>query len=745
LTPAEAGQAKEGKTPAVAGRVNEQIRGRFWYNQGMSEILSSFREKAFLGEAIRNEKLMNQIDQTAKKVNIILNPIDDIAKKKVVGESMKLVEGLAEQGQWKTDNVASLLAAEKDKNRPANQEVAGERLDVLGKGVFVAMRYGGNEELKDVLGTGSAVEIDNVLPEPLKGLGERVRSNIIEDENILKVLDDLDKTRRLTDKMGKPGEKKLEGKISEALDKLLDLEADEEELSMVVAYLGAEMEMMGEGDILEIVKKQIEDQGVDEKVKAEKYFASEFELKEALTIVSKEEWLEGIRTKSYDKATIPSIWMYKAPKWLENIKEGESDDNKKKRESEEMKEWRDLYALTEGISMAVATKRRDSRFGSDIDYIKTNILSMFAFKEKTLKFMLEKESYGFRDALETVMEELFVKNSDGLYVFKSNDENVDDFKNDSSKYKLHLAKRLVDKEGSVFKITDEVKEDDRMDQAVIMTSIACDFLEMGGQFEAADTDRKIGYVSDGLRTVMRPIEKFVRKVGKGELWGGPWGEYSRAVTKNEKEAVDLINKMGVIPNVLCGSILNHGIEIGKDTYKPLGDFLMNKDKVPLTTSEGDFYFSWRKDQVMPACDIWQYVSGKVPLEFKQYNEVDNVISKWRRDLVNAVTTLRDVKNKKGGVPQVTTNVVEAAIGASTGLWPFNPKDGLYLRINPLSDALNAREMYVRVGKEILRGIGMNDQENDELLKTYNLNFWGGNKLGSLMSRYDLKMSYGKGH
>jgi hypothetical protein len=219
----------------------------------MSEMLSTFREKAFLGEAVRSEKLINQIDQTAKRVNAILNPIDDIAKKKANGEGAKLVAGLAETGEWKTDRVAELLAAEKDKNRQANQDIAKQRLDILGKGVFVAMRYGENEDLRDVLGMGSAVEIDNVLPESLKGLGERVRSNIIDEPKILEVLDGLDVQRKRNENKGSLGKKTLAGKIEEAYNKLNDLDLEsvkEDQREMVMAFLAAEMEMR-EGEVVQ--------------------------------------------------------------------------------------------------------------------------------------------------------------------------------------------------------------------------------------------------------------------------------------------------------------------------------------------------------------------------------------------------------------------------------------------------------------------------------------------------------------
>ena len=221
------------------------------------------RENAFMGGMNRQPDLIEAVNQTAKRMDEILNPIDDPAKRKAVGDSIRVIRGLGIQ----VDSVTTLNETLVDKNKTeAQQENAEVVLEVLAKGVYVAMRYGKNDELRDVLGRGSAAEINNLLPEPLKGLGERVRANIIDEPQILEVLDGLDKIRIRAEKAGgRAGGRLLAAAIDRSLNTLVNLEVDskegENQVQIVMAYLVAEMEMIGGGEKEEVGQTVIEPLG----------------------------------------------------------------------------------------------------------------------------------------------------------------------------------------------------------------------------------------------------------------------------------------------------------------------------------------------------------------------------------------------------------------------------------------------------------------------------------------------------
>jgi len=162
----------------------------------------------------------------------------------------------------------------------------------------------------------------------------------------------------------------------------------------------------------------------------------------------------------------------------------------------------------------------------------------------------------------------------------------------------------------------------------------------------------------------------------------------------------------------------------------LGDALLRGEDIVFKRTENDFYFTWKKDQVMSACDIWMYITGKVPLEFKQFNEVDNVISRWRTDLYNDVSALR---GENGGIAQISTEVVAAAIGGSIGLWPF---EGPYLRMTPVSSEMI--QQYIFSAGEVVRVLGLKDDETNSIKKIFGVNFRGAYKLNVKAHLYQAK-------
>jgi hypothetical protein len=201
-----------------------------------------FAQNAFLGEKARSVELVKKIDEVAEKTNGILNPIDDVAKRKVVEDSIKLIRGLGIQ----VDSVTALNETLDDRNKIPKQKENAERvLDTLAKGVYVAMRYGKNAEIRADLCSGSVERINDRLPEPLKGLGGRVRANIIDEPKIIEVLDGLDKKRVRFEKAGEIGKQQLREAVGNSIGKLGELDVDsakEDQLEMVMAFLGVEGE-----------------------------------------------------------------------------------------------------------------------------------------------------------------------------------------------------------------------------------------------------------------------------------------------------------------------------------------------------------------------------------------------------------------------------------------------------------------------------------------------------------------------
>ncbi len=207
-------------------------------------IPHSFERAAFLGGYGERGKAA-KIDVAAKKIDKVMRirPIDEPAKRKITEGARDVVVGLGNG----VETVGELQEILNDPNKTETQKRnADHSLEILSKGAFVAMQYGGNQELVDLLGRGSVVEIEARLPEPLKGLGERILGNIIDDENILSELRTLDKRRERAAMAGQAGDKVLAEAIDKSLGRLIEMDnVNEDQLKMVLAYLGTErLELM---------------------------------------------------------------------------------------------------------------------------------------------------------------------------------------------------------------------------------------------------------------------------------------------------------------------------------------------------------------------------------------------------------------------------------------------------------------------------------------------------------------------
>jgi hypothetical protein len=268
-----------------------------------------------------------------------------------------------------------------------------------------------------------------------------------------------------------------------------------------------------------------------------------------------------------------------------------------------------------------------------------------------------------------------------------------------------------------------------------MASMAVDFLELGGQLELADTRRALGYTSDALRTTQRPENKFGPRIGQ-EFWAGPWGEYLLEVSGFDKDyARKMADRLKIVPKLLAGSVLNNKVEIRGGEKVFLGDALMQGWDVNFEEREGDIYFPWKKEQVLPAADLWSYISGSknTRLEFGKLQEVNDVISRWRGGLFNAIKDLRGEKNPVSVVP---VELVAAAIGGSTGLYPFEPPRLQVTNIDDPSTDPYFRNTYIDVCLAIIRKMGLRPGEEDYLRKFFGINNEDAEKLRKDLADYD---------
>ncbi len=217
----------------------------------------SYAERAFMGaEAQRVEGLASQIYRER-----LLLPVDEADRRTRAGVAMKMVHDL---GEPRADMVGGLLRMMEDPARTVDvRKEIGGRLDLLAQAVYAVMRYGENDDLQDVLGQGSVMSIEEVLPPPLKGLGERVCACVFDPEGpVIKRLSELDVIRQRCDAATSLGRDALGKAIRRAYIDFTEMDVDgrhKAEMQMAMAYLSHEAEKLEpeDGDILEIGEKHV--------------------------------------------------------------------------------------------------------------------------------------------------------------------------------------------------------------------------------------------------------------------------------------------------------------------------------------------------------------------------------------------------------------------------------------------------------------------------------------------------------
>lgn len=679
----------------------------------IDRIPNSYAERAFMG---RNEEAkVRKINTVAEQINRrILNPIDDVARRNVNNQSVILIEGLKGLGEWQASSVNDLVETAKDPNRSVNRMIAEERLDVLAKATYIAMRYGENGEAIDAIQGGSVEQMMELLPEAMKNkeFVQRVRDLEITTPEIREILDKLDKRGRVFKAAGEGGKKGLKNNLEVAIEKLaclddLDSKGDEE-IMRVSAYLGVEVEKMGEE---KVDRRRREEEPSNSSVMEEymrrnveyakasaEYARSRGILEQQVQQVSLEEILDSYLKIKAPRERAPQMWEYEVPSFMNGMNQ---------------EKWRKLLNFQDAWLGAIYNKRADSAYNNSLEKMKDGILSMRSLAEGDFKTWYEDETLNLRGVMHQISRDLLTEKTvtqggetRKIYAFetrinpRTNREEyiqgsrVQEFADNEDIYKLNLVKRLV--ENNIVGNEEAAK---------LAVALSMDIMEMGGVFSVADGLRKLSWESDAVRLAQRPERKFTSKVGGGELFAGPWTELANTLSQGDpKRAVEMVKSWGVVPELLSGSFLDQRLDLGggRKTDKTMMEMIYQDEKIPFRDLENDLFFGWRKDHVMPAARTWLYISNKIPLEFSRNRENDTVISQWRTDLFNDINQLR--KNEDSLLP---TSIVAGAIGGSVGLWPFN---GPYLRINEADTAMK----YSSEAIEILRQLGLENEERNKI-------------------------------
>jgi len=681
------------------------------------EKLDSFERQAVLGGLAGQEAAMEKVRKVTEYIvnGHILNPSIKSERDSVVSKAADLVNTLAGSGEFKANSVEGLQQVLADPLKTERQkEIAEERLDVLATSVFVAMRYGGDTSLVDRLAQGPGA-VEEILPQPLKGLEDRVIGHIISDENVLDVLRELDKERIKCKKLGNAGLRRLAVKVEEATVKVMEMmdnpAVGEEEAIMVAAYLNTEAERLGGGSVnnvrggdtnesnilteLKAIREGDEQRLAQEmqmfQVQAENQ-ARQLKLSKEAEATTYNAWLATILSKGGQAGLPAAMWAYEPPEYYNG----------------KGAEWNDFLDTVTGWSNRVMTRR--AMLGGARDIGKAYFDQSYPkLQERSFAQLYNDERSGLRKTLEFVVKDLYVETitlpngniraitdkekGDGVAGIFAMRYDVQNGGNQTGAEIMAGGKKGGRREYLVY-VKDNLKKigvTDSDDYASMMASLALDFLEMGFGVDGPDHKRKCNFATEAARTKSRPGYKFGNKTEGGEVFAGSWTAYYRERyedeianrlqmekvvagknwnedierTKTNEILVEMARKDGLIPQVLCGSILD--IPIGTEQ----GAMIMGRALqagIMLTPNEAsteDMLFSINK-WFENASTFWDYVSGTTKLDFKGgIKEVDSVLRDFAKDLNNSYLDLR--KHKLVGVDQLI-----AAIGGAAGLVPSEP-------------------------------------------------------------------------
>lgn len=738
------------------------------YNWGMSEKLQiipeNFSAKVSLGEKAKIPLFVKRVDKVASQVLdrkvLGVEPEKREDKKLVDIRAADIVEKLTGKN-FKANSVEELENTINDPSKSKRQkEIADERLDILGKGVFMAMRYCEDEEMVDILGAGSVEAIENILPDPFKGLGERVRKNIIDTPEIVRIIDELDDVRENLDLRSSVDKKLLLEELSEAnanLARTKGLSKDgKEQMRMVRAYLQTEMLDLSES--LEVDNTEVEDRAIVEELRLARE-GEEERAKIAADMMRKQEdlaarnlkisteaenttyntWLATVVGKGGQTALPSAIWTIEPPKYFHGTGT----------------EWNDF--LDTVTSWSNKTLSRRALLGAKGDIGKAYFDANFPqISEREFTLNYNDNRTGLARALEVVASNLYVEavteangtvrpartGENGYFTMGYNISGVPDLagaaimaarnKGGRREFVIRMAEKLVD-DGTV----------SSKDQSLMMISLALDFLELGFGIDGPDHQRKCNFAVEGARTKCRPGFKLGDKTAGGEVFSGSWTaffqeryepEISVAVLAEkrrvmstggvwdeevERDAKNMIlaeraKLDGLIPQVLCGSILDEEYptvlndQNGDPVKMKIGRALQAGIKLrPSEVSTENMLFKTNK-WFENASSFWDLISGATKLDFKGgIREVDSVITDFGKEVNNSYNDLK-------GRGVVDINNLIGAIGGAAGLIPSDPM---------ILNVPTGKEMtYAFVGASLLNHMpALTQSEREKIEKTFAFN------------------------
>lgn len=503
----------------------------------IERIPTRYAERAFLGGERGKEQYIKKIDDTAKALTVagLFNP--DMESSVIENNLGRLVAGLS-SGARSVESLRETI--DRRTSTPRQVELAQNGLDILGKATFMVMRYGDNEELKDALGSGSAVEIENVLPSTLKGLGESIRSNIIDDQQLIDELNRLDKVREKVSRAGKAGEKILDAEIKKSMEKLVSVEIPDEkqdQVVMVLSYLGSEVEKPEEPvkvdtsaieEGLKAATKAAEETTAQmQKLREEEETRRKDELKRQAQLKKEQ---EEAAAAAQEQGRYETFWAMLLHKNIVSI------DVFQQYAPDWMKQETNKPLMQTLVALANACHYKWRYGDSNLDVmVDSRGEAIFNAPNEQMQQMYELP--GVRDVMETIVHDFFDESEEnGVFTLKlKNDRNI--------------ASRIQNIGNEQMNLVEDLVHDLNLSRSDAMLAVSTGFnlLYISNIFEDGDHDRVLtpcdAYVEQ-MRTFMYPGVKARAKqmgkvdaVGTEEGWGGQLGQWLTEVTMRAKRKI----------------------------------------------------------------------------------------------------------------------------------------------------------------------------------------------------------------
>jgi len=725
--------------------------------------------KALAQETPKGAIYIEEIAEWARDEKILGVPVDAADSRHKEEKAREMLNRLSRFGLKNVQSAGELINVTKDPNSPdKDRAVAADLLYATSAAVFGAMRFGGNNDLVDRLGAG-AVSIREVLPEPLYGIEDVVASYMVKSDIVRARVAKLEIARRRADGVGgAKGDELYQREADKALDDLMGMEAADDneaaEIEMAMAYINNQAGVRAgvyqpgvNADPDGRAATPAADGNADLVTALQQVFGGDrsreyYEQQLALGEVQAQKFLDDALMGKSEQAQLPLLWNIQVPTWLEGV----TEDSIQSR-------W--ILETAQALSNAVMTRRRDPELGTDPKAIKDKILQLGVTPEKYVKFVYEFPELGVKDAWQVITKDLFrevryprIDDLDGsgdkqevkVYVFKQQpngkaEDSVERYIRDSSQYKREMAAYLSGEETKPYGVIGR-KICETREQAMVVVSMVCDLMELGGVFGVADNWRRVADEPDAFRVLMRPETKYRAKIGPGvsgsdmkkrfpEIFGGPWGEYLLLTNgRNPQRALDAGYKLGVIPDLLCSSILSIDVNLKREDGGgkiPLGEALMSGREINFADKAQDFYFGWKKDGVMAAAEFWMFISGKNKLEFRSNEEPDNKVNEWKGPLYNTILTLR-----QNGHSVLARSLTAAVVGASTGLWPFRPPALMFTTIRDAMNDTGFVDKQLDTSQLIIRKMTLPRDEEEFIMAFYGIDRDGMRELRQKIVDYD---------